>query len=603
MPRQAPDAIRIDGKPYRLARDKAKAPMWQPMPVPTQEGDPRVPRFWKWNDWSRGMGDSRGVFPGAVELANLAHVGHPGRLLPGPNINTIATSSDGPVKDLVVVTAPANRILAVGGRYVPEINPTTHAVATTEDLGAGTSAVSAVLFIDHVAIALGDSTLFKKRNAAGAYADNTLTGNYRYARAFGISAEGDLVRGRTYNWSKCSAADFYATDNNWTTDYDIGDRSGNINSVFAFQRADYVVKDEGVYSFDQVTSKEMNVLPGVGNFRSSDNRGWFTKDNRLFLCTFSGLVRLFHLGPARNAGPEELPYNESVLADVYPTAGASLGKWHYTAYYDGSTTTYIVLERDAQDGDAAAGPVTQVEIIDSFTGRCDAMIIPSDVTSVAELWYGRGTGSVAWVKLRRDGRPAEYQTGTTTVDFAPTNFGRAFTLKYFKSIEAVGRNVDANRTITVKGKNDGGSQYTVGSAIASLTNRYAQKFWTAASNDNAREAQFTVELANNNSTTPPELRELILNYEERPTHTDGFVAVLDLSDFAGGRGQGQRRTAQQQRQDLAAVLDAAPVTIIDPEGTSFTGALVEWTGESESLFRGERPQQNITIQVRKLDYA
>lgn len=607
--RQPTKTIEIDGKPYFLALDPStQAPFWKPRQYPTQEGDPTVPRRERYNDWSKGMGDSRGVFKGAVEYG-LGYLGMFGRILPAPVINTIATGHDVAVTCFAVVTAPANRVISFGGRYAKEIDPSAHTVSTTEDFGAGVTVLDCAVFGTSTAIALGDSALFEWRNSSGVYAANTLTGNLRYARAFGLSKTEDgltgLVRGRTYLWSKCTADDFYGTDGNWGAEYEIGDPSANITQVGPYAGADYVLKEDGVYTFYARSSAANNVLPALAAFQSSENKRWFAKDNRLFICSYAGLYRLFHNGPARVVGFEEAELNEGTMSNVYPTAGVAFGKWNWTAYYDATAnTTYIVMEREARDGDATFGsPSTAVCVIDTFTGKCNAMVIPSKVTSTPELWYGRET-SVAWIKLTRDGRPAEYSTtATTRVLMAPTDLGNPMTTKYFKGVEGIFRNLAAGRAVTLSAKIDEGSENDIGSALTSATGRRASTYWTLGTNDSGRSIQLIAEMTNDSTTTPPEIRELVLEYEERPSFVAGFEAVLELREANARDEVSTRATAQEQRQALEAILDGAPVTIVDPEGTSYTGAVFNIEGEADYQFGGEIPQQSLRIGVRALSYA
>ena len=83
----------------------------------------------------------------------------------------------------------------------------------------------------------------------------------------------------------------------------------------------------------------------------------------------------------------------------------------------------------------------------------------------------------------------------------------------------------------------------------------------------------------------------------------GFEAVLELREANARDEVSTRATAQEQRQALEAILDGAPVTIVDPEGTSYTGAVFNIEGEADYQFGGEIPQQSLRIGVRALSYA
>ena len=76
---------------------------------------------------------------------------------------------------LVVFTrnVPASRILVGGGTKVAEINPSSHAVATTATVTGGV--LSMQPYEDQVAIAVGDTVDYYVRAAAGTYAQNSIS--------------------------------------------------------------------------------------------------------------------------------------------------------------------------------------------------------------------------------------------------------------------------------------------------------------------------------------------------------------------------------------------------------------------------------------------
>lgn len=603
----APCLIVGDDEPFFFAKDQQSgAPMWQPQQMPTQEGDPTKPRRKRWNDWSRGIGDSRGAFNGAVEHCENAFLGLIGRALPAHKINTVTLGHSAPICAIEEVTAPANRILCGGGTKISEINPSTYAVAATQTFGAG-SVMSMQLFIDQVAIALGDSTQFYRRTAAGAYSVSTTTtdgsGDYRYARAFGLSGS-DLVRGYGYKWSKCSAADFYGTNGNWTADYTIGDPTGKIEQVFCHNRWDYVLKDEGLYSFDKDTSQESNLLTDLKAFKSAENRAYAEWYDHVLVCTYAGLYRYIQQGAARPTGTEELEMNEGPLLNVYPTAVAAFGKWAYVALYKASSnTTYIAMMRRAREGDATLGaPLTITSIIDSFTGYCRVMRICT-LSGSPELWYGRDV-DVSYISLSRDGRPVTYRdSGTTKVWLSPTDLGSPMTVKYFRAVEVKGRNASAARTIQFKAAMDEGSLANVGSTITAFTNGFARRFWTRDSSDSGRVMQMYFEMVSNSTSTAPEVRDIILDYEERPEMVAGGVATLRFRDFDSEGDYSSRETAKQARERLESYLDGKPVNITDQYGDTWIGALSLYQGQTSWQYAGEMPQDMVQVAIRRLDYS
>lgn len=595
--------ILLNNEPFFLYKDETTgAPSWKFQQFPTQDGDPTNPGRFRWNDWSHGVGDSRGMFKGAVENCEKAWLGSPGRILPGPALTTIATGHTGDITCFVDVTLPAARLLAGGGTKVSEIN-SSHTVSASNTFGAGT-VTSMALFIDQVAIALGAGTDFQRRSAAGAYSVNTLAG-LQDVQCFGLSPEGDLVRGKGAAWAKCSASDFYGTEN-WSLDLTLGDASGNIQQVIGHNRWDYVLKDEGLYWFDPDTSQESNALTDLVAFKSSQNRAYFRWYDQLYICTLAGLFRFISSGAARTVGAEEIESNESVLANSYPTAGAAFGKWAYIAYYNpGSATTYICVARRAREGDASFGsPLTIVSIIDSFSGNCRAMQI-TNFSGSPELYYGVPTGNVKYMALTRNGLPTSFQSsGTTKVMMPPTEFGSVMTRKEIRSIQCIAKNLTGGQTVQFKVGVDGAAVANFGSALQALTGRFGEAFSSGVNAFVGRTIALEADMALVSPSAPPEIREIVVNFEERPTMVDGAEVLVRLDDMIEEGGYASRKTAQELKDLLEDMVDGDPVTVTDPEGTVWAaGRLFTLGAEPRYEFRGEKPQYVARFGLRKLDYA
>ncbi len=600
--------IHIDGKPFFLAKDGV-IPSWRRMPIPTQEGDPTKNRRRRINDWSRGLGDSRGIFPGSLEYSEYCWTGSIGRLLPGPKTFDIASNLGSAAKTFVDVTAPAARLLAGGGVRVSEIT-TAHAVGATQIFGAG-DVLDMSLFIDQVAVALGDTVAFQRRSAAGAYSANTLTGNKAFARAFGVSGKGDpavntgLRRGRDAYWSKCAAADFYATDANWGTEYDIGDLAHKIHQVLVHEGADYVLKSEGLYTFDE-NSGEHNVLTDMLDWASAENRTTGTWGNLLFVCTLAGLYRFLSTGVARTVGIEEVEMNEGDLANAYPTWFRAFGKWAYCAYYNG-TTTWICMLRRAKEGDASFGsPFTLVGIIDKMTGESRAAHI-SAFTGNPHLYYGAYDGVnhvVRYFRLTRDGTPYEYRdTGTAMAELSPMDFGSPLTMKSFRMAEFIGRNVSATQTVQWAASMDGGAYNNVGAAVTVLTASRGRTFWTRGTNDQGYVMQLKVSTLPRSTAAPPEIRDVFVDYEERPDVVPGAIATFRFRDFDAEGDVSTRLTARDQRLLLEGHLDGPMVEIVDAYGDTYAARISEAQGGASYWRGGEEPQEMMQVSIRRIDYS
>jgi hypothetical protein len=603
--RQPAGVVSFNGVPFFLMKNQQGVPDWHPRQTATQEGDPTTPARTPYADWSRGLGDSRGAFKGSVEFCTNAFLGRAGRILPGHKITEIATGHNAAVTAILEVTAPASRIISFGGQYGKEIDPSTQLVTATKDFGGGATVTDAMLWGTRVAIAMGASVDFQTRDSAGTYAANTIS---RKATCFGLGTNGDLVKGLGATWSRCSVANFYGVDN-WGAELSIGDPSYNVRRVGSQGRWDIILKDEGFYSFEDTQSDEINMLGDLRQFHSSENQGWFQWYDRVMLCTRAGLYRVIQNGPARTVGTEELPFNESVLAGCWPTAGVGFGRYAYVAFYNG-TTTYLCMMRNALNGDANNGsPFTIDSIIDSFTGDCRAMLL-SSASGALCLYYGAKNGAnytVRWCKVSTDGTPVDYRdSGTSVVDWAPSDLGSPLTVKYFRSLEVIAR----NPAYQFAAKVDGGSWNNVGAAVNAVSATFGQAFWTLASNDHGRVLQLRSTASLSSPSAPPEIRNLIVSYDERPVMVEGAMFTLGFEDNASDGHIENRMTAYDQRQFIQNLLDGAPFTFEDAYGQEYTAAMNEWhsyrnTG-SDPLYQTQSSQSmtdQILLVVRRLDYA
>jgi hypothetical protein len=585
----------IDGEPFYLAQNEEGAPIWQPQRIPTQEGDPVQPRRRRVNDWSRGMGDSRGAFRGAVEYAENAYLGAMGRLLPGPKIHEIETDLGGTVYGLVEVDKPASRILAGGGSKIAAINPSDHAFTIEKTFSSGT-VVSMCRYYDMVAVALGDDVDYQVRDEQGTYVENQIG---KKARCFGL-VNGDLARGYRNTRSLISAQDLITVDH-WSLEMDIGDPVGMVNQIFSHNRWEYVLKDEGLYSFDEETSEEANLLTDLESFASPNNRYVFKWYDHVYVCTQGGLYRYIQQGAARTVGIEEMDLNESELQNAIPTAGVAYGRQIIVAFWDG-TNTYIVQGRRSREGDAGFGsPITWLSVLDKFAGECRAMMISSR-SGETRVYYGAG-GNVRHFGLTLDGRPLEFRdTGTVKVWLAPTDFESAATLKTFTGVEMVGRNLSETRKVQFKARMDDGEAHDVGDPITSLTNTYAEAYWTLGTNDSGRVMQLGVELTLDGEAVP-EIREIFVAFEERPLMVAGAVFGLRFRDYFQVGEISSRLTASEQRELVESYVGGEPVEVIDPWGRHFWARISHYDGQPLYQYRGEEPQLDMALTIREINYG
>jgi hypothetical protein len=150
---------------------------------------------------------------------------------------------------------------------------------------------------------------------------------------------------------------------------------------------------------------------------------------------------------------------------------------------------------------------------------------------------------------------------------------------------------------------DGGAYNNVDSALTSLSASFARASWALGSNDSGRVPQLKATLGLDSASTPPEVRDVVLNYEERPVMVPGAVMLLRFVDGDREGPVSPRKSALERRQALEALLDGAPVSFTDPYGSSYTAALAEYQGDITGQSRGLMPEDVVAVTVRSLEYA
>jgi hypothetical protein len=564
--RQPTSVVVVDGTPFFLAKDQNGLAEWEERWEPDREGDPAKPFRAPILTWHKGMGDSRGARPGAVHWSSNVYLGHEQVMLPGPQVLTITTALTSPIKALVDVGSGASRrLIALGGRYASEINSSL-SVATTFDFGSGWDVKQAIEYNGEVVIAMGDGVRWWRRNSSATYEQNnygsTPPNEYRYADCFGITDDGWLARGRAHYWSKTINSNYFGGTGNWSAENPIGSPNRKILGVFAYNRWDYVLKQDGLYAFDPDIGQMVNELGDMAAYPATE-ANFFRWFNRLMLCLPSGLHRYVQSSASRNVGLEEVRLTTTLIPNAYPTAGAAYGGWAYVAYYDpDAAKTYITMFRQAEDGDSTTAPFTPVCNIDEFNGRCNAMLM-SDITGDPRLYYARGT-DVSHVRLSRNGLPRYYRNGTGNVTFRPPD--RApHTRKRLTAIEIMTEGASATNTVTIEHSWDGSTWTADGTVTASGLTELA-----VSSNQEGYTLWLRITLNNQSATSPVSVTSIICQGHELPGARYVASAAFRLRDYDHEGPVQTRMTAQEQLEFLRARVGSSPVTVVTPYGEQRT---------------------------------
>jgi len=109
-----------------------------------------------------------------------------------------------------------------------------------------------------------------------------------------------------------------------------------------------------------------------------------------------------------------------------------------------------------------------------------------------------------------------------------------------------------------------------------------------------------------------EIRDVVVNYEERPVMVPGAVVGLRFRDFDSEGDVSSRLTAKESRELLESYLDGPVVDITDPwgdtyaariGGSTYSSRIGGYQGEVKEQYRGEEPQVDVSVTIRKLAYS
>ncbi len=123
-------------------------------------------------------------------------------------------------------------------------------------------------------------------------------------------------------------------------------------------------------------------------------------------------------------------------------------------------------------------------------------------------------------------------------------------------------------------------------------------------NDTGRTMQLVFTMTNGSGgTSPAEIREIKVNYDERPTLTPAYQATIRAVDYVDFGGGASRATGKATRAALLALAGGDVVTIVDPWGDSFTGRITIAQAIVNQQFAEANPMEDVTVQIRRLDYS
>ena len=379
--------------------------------------------------------------------------------------------------------------------------------------------------------------------------------------------ENELVRASASRMvDKCSANDT-DVDGNWTGDYYVGPPGTVITKLVNIGGECGVATTDGFYLWDTVSVSRQQ-LPFLGGIRDDENgKGTIVIGNMILVPTVDGYWRLVS-GSAAQVGPDS-------QRDYTPVAGPSsipirlkhygtdfLGTYIYHACYDGTNYHIIYTQLDPNRA-------TLVGAKWDFLLTTTTEVKEIKITSERQLVFSYGN-DLGYIQLSRGGAPEGGnwgQASTTGYFYLPITKMRTEALKRLRLVELQVDDIAANFTFGCGVYRDGATVETVGSAISA--DGVGECFWTAGTNDTAREIQlrayWTGAAGYSPSTTAPSIRRITLHAEALDEDADLIVCSIKLTG-----------NAKEQKAIIDGHLNAGPMKLKNP----FTG-----TKETVVLYR------------------
>ena len=475
------------------------------------------------------------------------------------------------------------------------VSGTTITIVETTDFGGGAEAGPLTKFEGQWYLPLGPTVPFRRLTTVATGTGDTWTaadaGTFALALAtIQDGATARLARGYSDNLVAL-ASTAPLTSGNWGSGFEVGDTSASITNLVDTGVAVFVAKEDNLYRFETTGASRALFHLQIGSGDSTNGTGLLPLPGTetAFYNHQSGLMLIDGLELRPGIGPDIIPTNEAIpnltlepyLGRHYESAASN--RWIFSVYRvveSGSTRTYI-LAGEMVKGAGGLLWSTAIGLEESAARGCH-------VDSEFRLW-GQSGGQIYFRKLGADGGPdggrdslgrgAASQTHRVILPEVP--FFRAngepvpHTLKEIVQVDALFRNIDDTCPAQIHQQRDGGPLETVGSTVTSAG--LATRFLTAGENDTCYYYRpiisFTTTSDYAPTTSDPQFWSATARAILRPLTADIYHALLDLNaPMPDGTQQDPPKTL---RDTLDALKGAAAVSIVDPDGNTLTGSVVD----------------------------
>lgn len=567
------DTIQIGTESYMLAR-RGTSQAWSreyPDEPPWSGGVPSIlsePQ----ESWHLGGLKSRAGIPNSSEYGQNTDTRWPYRLLPGPQVQTIALASS--------AANPTSFFEALGylfvcaGQRVFRIDPSDDSVVESAVFISGAVTIMGLRWETDtglVTVDLPSSSVSELYQVTAIGPPDTWGASgtslipYRIAagtdRLFGVNRDGLLK-------NVVSGLDplVYA---NWSDLVQCGDTKTLVAGLVAYGKTAFVGKPEGLFG----VNTEGKGVPLVKRItRDDDNfKGMANVDPYIFLPHSRGLYR-FIPGFVESAGLEVETLNESIIRGQWRGFVVD-NRWIYGLLTVGSDT-YIMTMRDREEGEPGFGPYIQDTLVHLSTVASEAIWI-STLWNPPRLFFGHDY-NVGYVKLSQ-GYGAPDVSGS---DYRFALSGSRWTRKYnfgdwgdkdIPKVVLAGKNLTANRYCELLYSVDGGaySNLDIGGVGMKISSDGRKTFYLPRT-AKGREVQFRLDYTGDVNTTAGEIQFLEPFAVPQSRKVPAIRVTLHLgSEQLYGPGKEHRDPATQLNDLVALAEDPTAIALNGPWGDDY----------------------------------
>jgi hypothetical protein len=501
--------------------------------------------------WHLGGFKSREGIPGTSEYGQNTDGRWPNRLIPGPEVGSINTGT----------TArwffeAMGYLWAVSASTVKRIDPADDSVVESKVFDPYVISDAVAWEGDDGFVASNDKIW--KVSAVGT-PDTWTQGDHdveRLAvgadRMFG-TYEGVLKNVRSGNDPLLTAQ--------WADRVECGDVDASANSLTAFGKSVLVGKPEGLFGIGD-EGKGVPLLKRMGR-HALNCLGMDVVDPYVFVPHAGGVYRYIP-GYAEEVGLKREILNETPLKGVLRSFAAD-GQWIFTCWAQATTYGYLMVGRDAKEGEASLGPIIWDTLSYYVPGNvlADSPIMVSHLWSPPRLFFARFAG-VGYIKIP-ELESSDYRFVTSGFRYTHRYHFGVWRDKDFLKVDAVGKDCDATTYWEISYSVDGGAYSNLDvDGTAMRVDSDGLHTFILPSTAKGREVQFKLTYTGAASTTGGKLvhfRPYAVPCGLKLRH---YQAILYLAEGTRHDGGVEQRTSVDQLNDLNALTEDA--TAVDFKG-------------------------------------